>query len=61
MGEVELGVLLHIITFLAFPFVGGYIATRFKLPPLLGYIIGGVVMGLFSPPKTKKRFRGWRH
>jgi CPA2 family monovalent cation:H+ antiporter-2 len=56
MGEVELGVLLHIITFLAFPFVGGYIATRFKLPPLLGYIIGGVVMGLFVEKTVSGEF-----
>ena len=47
MGELSLPVLSHIIIFLLFPFAGGYLATRFKLPPLVGYIIGGVLMGTF--------------
>lgn len=40
-------VLSTIIIFLLFPFTGGYLATRFKLPALVGYIIGGILMGTF--------------
>src|SRR5215510_8584859 len=32
---------------LAFPF--GYIAQRLRLPPLVGYLVAGVVMGQFVP------------
>jgi CPA2 family monovalent cation:H+ antiporter-2 len=32
---------------LAFAF--GYIANRFRLPPLVGYLIAGVVIGVFAP------------
>ncbi len=30
-------------------FVFGYIANRFRLPPLVGYLIAGVVIGVFAP------------
>lgn len=47
MGEISLPVLLSIILFLGFPFVGGYLAIRAKLPPIIGYIIGGLFLGIF--------------
>jgi CPA2 family monovalent cation:H+ antiporter-2 len=33
----------------ALAFVFGFIAHRFRLPPLVGYLVAGVVMGRFSP------------
>jgi CPA2 family monovalent cation:H+ antiporter-2 len=34
---------------LAFAFVGGFIAVRLHLPPLLGYLLAGVAVGPFTP------------
>jgi len=34
---------------LAFAFLGGYLAVRLRLPPLVGYLVAGVVIGPFTP------------
>jgi len=34
---------------LAYALVGGYIASRLRLPPLLGYLFAGVAVGPFTP------------
>jgi monovalent cation:H+ antiporter-2, CPA2 family len=34
---------------LAFAFVGGFIAVRLHLPPLVGYLLAGVAVGPFTP------------
>jgi monovalent cation:H+ antiporter-2, CPA2 family len=34
---------------LVYALVGGYIASRLRLPPLLGYLLGGVAVGPFTP------------
>jgi CPA2 family monovalent cation:H+ antiporter-2 len=34
---------------LAFAFVGGFIAARLRLPPLVGYLLAGIVVGPFTP------------
>ena len=34
---------------LVYALVGGYIASRLRLPPLLGYLIAGVAVGPFTP------------
>src|SRR5215469_14634459 len=34
---------------LSFAFVGGYIAARLRLSPILGYLLAGVVVGPFTP------------
>jgi CPA2 family monovalent cation:H+ antiporter-2 len=34
---------------LAFAFIGGYIAVRLRLPPLVGYLLAGIVVGPFTP------------
>src|SRR4051812_32373436 len=34
---------------LAFAFVGGYVAVRLGLPPLVGYLLAGVAVGPFTP------------
>jgi CPA2 family monovalent cation:H+ antiporter-2 len=33
----------------ALAFVFGFVANRFRLPPLVGYLVAGVVMGRFNP------------
>jgi len=34
---------------LAFAFVGGFIAARLRLPPLVGYLLAGIAVGPFTP------------
>lgn len=34
---------------LAFAFVGGFLAIRFRLPPLVGYLLAGIAVGPFTP------------
>ena len=34
---------------LAFAFIGGFIAVRLGLPPLVGYLLAGVAVGPFTP------------
>ncbi|MEX2029391.1 MAG: cation:proton antiporter [Anaerolineales bacterium] len=34
---------------LAFALVGGYLAARLRLPPLVGYLLAGVAIGPFTP------------
>ena len=34
---------------LAFAFVGGFIAVKLRLPPLVGYLIAGIAVGPFTP------------
>jgi monovalent cation:H+ antiporter-2, CPA2 family len=45
--EVELIALIAVG--LAFAFVGGYIAVRLKLPPIIGYLLAGIAVGPFTP------------
>lgn len=48
--------LLNFILFLAFPFVGGYLARRYRLPSIIGYILGGVALGVFLGEKVSAEF-----
>jgi CPA2 family monovalent cation:H+ antiporter-2 len=34
---------------LAFAFAGGFLATRLRLPPLVGYLVAGIAVGPFTP------------
>ena len=34
---------------LALAFVAGFVATRLRLPPLIGYLLAGIVVGPFTP------------
>jgi monovalent cation:H+ antiporter-2, CPA2 family len=45
----ELPILVNITVALAVAFVGGFIAQRFKLPPLVGYLLAGIAIGPFTP------------
>lgn len=46
MSEIELSVILNLIIFIAVPFVGGLIATRLKIPRMIGYIVSGMILGV---------------
>ena len=47
---------------LAFAFVGGLLAVRLRLPPLVGYLLAGIVVGPFTPGSspTQSSLRNWR-
>src|SRR3954465_6124431 len=45
----ETGLISTITVALAFAFVGGFIATRLRLPPIVGYLLAGVAVGPFTP------------
>lgn len=52
MGDVSLPILSNFIFFFSFPLIGGIIATKLRLPTLIGYILGGILLGLFLEKQT---------
>jgi monovalent cation:H+ antiporter-2, CPA2 family len=45
----DIALISTIAVSLAFAFVGGFIAVRLRLPPLLGYLLAGIAVGPFTP------------
>src|ERR1700694_4330243 len=45
----EIALISTIAVGLVYALVGGYIASRLRLPPLLGYLLAGVAVGPFTP------------
>lgn len=45
MNELELSVIINLILFIALPCFGGLLATRLKLPRMIGYILSGMLLG----------------
>ena len=45
----ETALISTIAVCLALAFVGGYVAFRLRLPPLVGYLLAGIVVGPFTP------------
>jgi monovalent cation:H+ antiporter-2, CPA2 family len=45
----EIGLISTIAIGLVYALIGGYIAKRVGLPPLVGYLVAGVVVGPFTP------------
>jgi monovalent cation:H+ antiporter-2, CPA2 family len=45
----EVPLIATIAVSLAFAFVGGLLAVRLRLPPLVGYLVAGIVVGPFTP------------
>jgi CPA2 family monovalent cation:H+ antiporter-2 len=52
MTELQLPLILNLIVFILLPFVGGFIATRLRLPRMIGYIMAGIVLGLLIQGRT---------
>ena len=49
MGDIPLPLIFNFFLFLSVPFVFGYLARKIKVSPLIGYIIGGLVLGNIFP------------
>ena len=47
MTDIELPLILNLIVFIAVPFCGGLLANRLGLPRMIGYILSGMVLGIF--------------
>jgi CPA2 family monovalent cation:H+ antiporter-2 len=45
----DIALISTMATSLVYALVGGYIASRLRLPPLLGYLLAGVAVGPFTP------------
>lgn len=45
----DIALISTIAVSLAFAFVGGFIAVRLRLPPLVGYLLAGIAVGPFIP------------
>jgi len=49
MGEISLSFVLDFFLYLFIPFIFGYLAKKIKISPLIGYIVGGLVLGNIFP------------
>ncbi len=49
MGDIQFSVVFNFFLFLSVPFVFGYLARKVKISPLIGYIIGGLMLGNIFP------------
>ena len=47
--EHDTSLLATIAVGLGYAFVGGFVAVRLRLPPLVGYLLAGVAVGPFTP------------
>ena len=45
----ETSLIATVAVSLAFAFVGGFIAVRLRLPPVIGYLLAGIAVGPFTP------------
>jgi monovalent cation:H+ antiporter-2, CPA2 family len=45
----EIGLISTIAVGLVYALIGGYIASRLRLPPLVGYLLAGIAVGPFTP------------
>lgn len=56
MTDIPLQVLLQLLAFLSFPLIGGFLAVRFRISPLIGYIIGGIFLNIFFGRSLPRNF-----
>lgn len=49
MADVSSSLVFYFFIFLFLPFIFGYIFKKLRVSPIIGYIAGGLVLGLFSP------------
>ena len=50
MTDISAQILYSYFIFLSIPFVFGYVFRKFQLPSIIGYILGGLVIGTFFSP-----------
>lgn len=45
----EISLISTVAVGLVYGLIGGYLASRLRLPPLVGYLVAGVALGPFTP------------
>src|SRR5919112_5519569 len=45
----ETSLIATIVVCLVLAFAGGFVASKLKLPPLVGYLLAGIAIGPFTP------------
>ena len=45
----DISLISTIAVSLVYGLIGGYLANRLRLPPLVGYLVAGVALGPFTP------------
>lgn len=53
MGDIPLAFVFNFFLFLSVPFIFGYLARKAKISPLIGYIIGGLMLGNIFPELSR--------
>ncbi len=53
MSELSLPQLFYSVIFIALPFLGGLLATKFRIPKMIGYIVSGMLLGIFIHGKSE--------
>ncbi len=48
MGEVPAATFVNFFIYLLIPFVMGFLKKKIKISPLIGYIVGGIILGNFA-------------
>ncbi len=62
MGEISASLVFNFFIFLSLPFFFGVIAKKMNLPPLVGYIIGGLVYGsIFSSIPSSEAIKNFAY
>lgn len=56
MTDIPFNLLFDIFIFLLFPLIGGYIAVKNKISPLIGYIFGGIFLHIVIGGRLPKVF-----
>ena len=56
MTEIPFQMLFGAFLFLLFPLVGGYIAVRLKISPLIGYMVSGIFLHLILGNQLPRQF-----
>ncbi len=62
MADISASILINFFLFLFVPFIFALLLQRFKLSPLVGYILGGLVLGnIFPPISTNDAIRSFAY
>lgn len=62
MGDISLNLIIDFLVFLSLPFLFAVLFKKIKLPPLIGYTIGGLVFGnLFSSLPAQESIKSFAY
>src|SRR3989344_4023661 len=56
MTDIPFNLLFEALIFLIFPLMGGYLAVKYKISPIIGYIVGGIFLHLLIGDRLPKAF-----